>query len=308
MTQPRTQSLPSLLRRPPPRPQKVERMQQSLHLLGAPPSNQHTVFVEDEDEAKTFDPAQYFDTPAELLDRSFNRPRAAQLADPAAVSAGADAPRVAARMERCGRPWRGRVGVAGWVEHGVGWVAAAERSFGKRCGCWWASIVARSSESEPGLHLLAQPTAVGPCVSASRSVHTGLLCLWHAWLCPWVAPLPFAPPPSPSPRSPLPPPAPPPGRKKKAAYKELLQRQERQEKLAGMVQRTAYQKELMVRAPLAPGPVCVCWGFVPADGQGSAPGALRQSSGRLPWPGQLAHRCGRAAPMGCCVWCRSAAC
>ncbi len=31
------------------------------------------------------------------------------------------------------------------------------------------------------------------------------------------------------------------------AYKELLQRQERQQKLASLVQRTAFQKELMVR-------------------------------------------------------------
>ena len=36
------------------------------------------------------------------------------------------------------------------------------------------------------------------------------------------------------------------GRKKRVAYKELLQRQERQEKLASLVQRTAFEKELMV--------------------------------------------------------------
>ena len=36
------------------------------------------------------------------------------------------------------------------------------------------------------------------------------------------------------------------GRKKRVAYKELLQRQERQGKLASLVQRTAFEKELMV--------------------------------------------------------------
>ena len=75
-------------------------MQQSLHLLGAPAAGRHTVFVEDEEEAQRFDPAAYFDTPAELLGRAFNRPRTAQLADPAAVSAGPDAPALAARMEK----------------------------------------------------------------------------------------------------------------------------------------------------------------------------------------------------------------
>lgn len=112
---------------------KVERMQQSLHLLGAPAANKHTVFVDDEEAADKFDPAAYFNTTEELLDRSFNRPRKEQLADPGAVSAGPDAPALAARMER----------------------------------------------------------------------------------------------------------------KKRVAYKELLQRQERQEKLASLVQRTAFEKELM---------------------------------------------------------------
>lgn len=75
-------------------------MQQSLHLLGAAPQSRHTVFVDDEKDAKNFDPAAYFDTPAELLDRSFNRPRTQQLSDPQAVSAGADSAAVAAKMER----------------------------------------------------------------------------------------------------------------------------------------------------------------------------------------------------------------
>ncbi|GLC49173.1 hypothetical protein PLESTB_000190400 [Pleodorina starrii] len=45
----------------------------------------HTVFVDSEAAAARFDPAAYFDTPAALLDRTFNRPRASQLADKKAV-------------------------------------------------------------------------------------------------------------------------------------------------------------------------------------------------------------------------------
>lgn len=75
---------------------KAARLEESLHFIGmsavhgkgskgssAPP--RHKVFVDSELEAKKFDPVEYFDTPAELLDRAFNRPRAAQLANPRAV-------------------------------------------------------------------------------------------------------------------------------------------------------------------------------------------------------------------------------
>ena len=63
--------------------------------------NRHTVFVDDESEARAFDPAAHFDTAPELLDRSFNRPRRSQLADPAAVAGGGEAgARLAARVER----------------------------------------------------------------------------------------------------------------------------------------------------------------------------------------------------------------
>jgi hypothetical protein len=44
-----------------------------------PAQNKHTVFVDSAAEAAAFKPAQYFDTPAELLGRSYNRPRSAQL-------------------------------------------------------------------------------------------------------------------------------------------------------------------------------------------------------------------------------------
>lgn len=44
-------------------------------------SKKHTVFVEDVQEAKNFDPAQYFDTHPDLVGRAFNRPRLGQLAE-----------------------------------------------------------------------------------------------------------------------------------------------------------------------------------------------------------------------------------
>ena len=39
-------------------------------------------------------------------------------------------------------------------------------------------------------------------------------------------------------------------RRRAAAYKELLQRQQRQAKLGGLAQRMALQKQLMVRSPI----------------------------------------------------------
>ena len=80
--------------------QKVERMQQSLHLIGAPAANKHVVFVDDEEEAQQFDPARHFDTAPELLDRSYNRPRLEQLADARATSAGEAAAAAVARIEK----------------------------------------------------------------------------------------------------------------------------------------------------------------------------------------------------------------
>jgi U3 small nucleolar RNA-associated protein 11 len=77
---------------------KAERLRGQLHLLGVPAKGRkHVVFVDDEREAAEFDPEKHFDTPAELLDRTFNRPRRAQLADPGAVK-GAAAANKAARQ------------------------------------------------------------------------------------------------------------------------------------------------------------------------------------------------------------------
>ena len=53
---------------------KVEKMQESLHLIGAPaPKRQHVAFVDDDAQAKSFDAEKHFDTPAELLGRAYNR-------------------------------------------------------------------------------------------------------------------------------------------------------------------------------------------------------------------------------------------
>lgn len=65
---------------------KIERMQQSLHMLGVPVKRQHVVFVEDKSELVNFDAAEYFDTPNELLDRTYNRPKNLQLEDPSILS------------------------------------------------------------------------------------------------------------------------------------------------------------------------------------------------------------------------------
>ena len=62
-------------------------------MLSTEPANTHTVFVDDEAALETFDAAQYFDTDPALVTRSFNRPRAADLAAtlmaPAAPAAAA---------------------------------------------------------------------------------------------------------------------------------------------------------------------------------------------------------------------------
>lgn len=80
--------------------QKAERMQQSLHLIGAPAANSHVVFVDDEEEAEQFDAARHFDTAPELLQRSYNRPRLEQLADARATSGGEAAAAAVARIEK----------------------------------------------------------------------------------------------------------------------------------------------------------------------------------------------------------------
>ncbi|PNH09291.1 putative U3 small nucleolar RNA-associated protein 11 [Tetrabaena socialis] len=71
----------------PQKQQPQKQGQQGAQGQGQQPQR-HTVFVDSKAEAAGFDAAAYFDTPAELLDRTFNRPRAAQLADRRAVQGG----------------------------------------------------------------------------------------------------------------------------------------------------------------------------------------------------------------------------
>ncbi|CAI5743717.1 unnamed protein product [Peronospora destructor] len=54
---------------------KAEKLNQGLHFVDAPKSNQHIVFVDQQQEVDTFDVAQHFDTAPELADRAFNRIR-----------------------------------------------------------------------------------------------------------------------------------------------------------------------------------------------------------------------------------------
>lgn len=70
---------------------RIKRMKESLHAIGAGQPSQHVVFVDSAEEAVAFQPEQYFDTHPDLLGRTFNRPRRAQLAATNATSAGPNA-------------------------------------------------------------------------------------------------------------------------------------------------------------------------------------------------------------------------
>ena len=65
--------------------QRVERLRDSLHFIGSSAPRSHIVFVDDAASARTFSAQQHFDTLPELLGRTFNRPKTAQLANSAAV-------------------------------------------------------------------------------------------------------------------------------------------------------------------------------------------------------------------------------
>lgn len=60
---------------------KVERLRQSVHLIGDVAPKKHTVFVDNEEEVADFDPVEHFQTIPELVDRPHNRLRASQLDD-----------------------------------------------------------------------------------------------------------------------------------------------------------------------------------------------------------------------------------
>ncbi|KAL6728837.1 hypothetical protein Aduo_010572 [Ancylostoma duodenale] len=63
---------------------KIDQLKAELHFadpscgLGA---SKHTIFVEDEDEAKSFDPVEYFDTDESVISRKYNRLRKKDLAN-----------------------------------------------------------------------------------------------------------------------------------------------------------------------------------------------------------------------------------
>ena len=70
---------------------KMERMRASLQYLdeGAKSTGRkHTIFVENRQEAESFNVADHFETIPELVDRAFNRPRASQLREAARQAAG----------------------------------------------------------------------------------------------------------------------------------------------------------------------------------------------------------------------------
>ncbi|GMT21022.1 hypothetical protein PFISCL1PPCAC_12319, partial [Pristionchus fissidentatus] len=59
---------------------KIDEMKSGLHLADSTAGgSKHTVFVDDEEQARSFDPCEYLDTDEALLGRAFNRPKGDQL-------------------------------------------------------------------------------------------------------------------------------------------------------------------------------------------------------------------------------------
>ncbi len=58
---------------------KIDKMKAELQFVGAVKPKSHIVFVDDEEEALKFDPAKFFDTDPDLVNRFHNRPRKHQL-------------------------------------------------------------------------------------------------------------------------------------------------------------------------------------------------------------------------------------
>ena len=68
------------------------------------------MFVDTKEEAAAFDPAAFFDCPAHMLGRTFNRPRTAQLADEKLVLGGGER---ALKGVRKAERWAGQAGLVG---------------------------------------------------------------------------------------------------------------------------------------------------------------------------------------------------
>ena len=60
-------------------------------MVGGASQSRHTIFVDDEDELRGFSAEKHFDTPSELLERTFNRPREEQLRGQGCASGVVDA-------------------------------------------------------------------------------------------------------------------------------------------------------------------------------------------------------------------------
>jgi U3 small nucleolar RNA-associated protein 11 len=54
---------------------KAERLQEELHFMLEKPLNKHTIYLDSEEQAATFDPAKHFGTDPKLAGRAFNRVR-----------------------------------------------------------------------------------------------------------------------------------------------------------------------------------------------------------------------------------------
>ena len=59
--------------------QKIQKLKENIHLIGAVAPKKHTIFVDSEEDVEHFDASEHFDTQPELVDRVYNRPRTSQL-------------------------------------------------------------------------------------------------------------------------------------------------------------------------------------------------------------------------------------
>lgn len=67
---------------------RIQKLKSNLHMIGSnldinKGKTNHTIFVDNEDEVESFDAAKHFDTDPDLVDRTFNRPKVAQLEEQA---------------------------------------------------------------------------------------------------------------------------------------------------------------------------------------------------------------------------------
>jgi hypothetical protein len=227
---------------------KAERLRSSLHFIGAAQQTKHTVFVGSAAEAKAFKAAEFFDTPAELLDRTFNRPRRAQLASGVAVSGGGSSTKADRCVHCCCRrrsPWPG---------------GACAGTKPRRCSC--AAACGRPAPPGDGTLQRLRPPLVGSALQPGRGRGRGYCerrarpargpparaaparhtCPARLHPCTPASPHPIAP-----------------RRQKHAAYKELAQRRDRRDKVAAVAARIEQQKLMQARghkrklAPAEPG-------------------------------------------------------